>query len=174
MQPEKVPGGLAVPLAVAGGVVALDQVTKALILSNLELHESLPVVDGLLNIVYARNPGAAFSLLADAPGWFRGPFFIGMTIVAIGAVLFVVARLPREDRILRVALGGVLGGAIGNLSDRLVHGEVIDFIDVHWRDYHWPAFNVADSSITLAVVAVILQSLLAGRVGERRSGASQT
>ncbi len=162
------------PLAVAGGVVALDQATKALIVSSLELYESIPVVDGLLNIVYARNPGAAFSLLADAPAWFRGPFFIGMTIVAIVAVLYVVARLPREDRILRVALGGVLGGAIGNLTDRLLHGEVVDFIDVHWRSYHWPAFNVADSSITLAVVAVILQSLFARRIGEQRPEASQT
>ncbi len=112
-----------------------------------------------MNIVHARNPGAAFSLLADAPAWFRGPFFVGITVLAIAVLFCAISRLPAEDRLTRVALGGVLGGAIGNLIDRLIYGEVTDFIDVHWRSHHWPAFNVADSSITIAVSAVILHSM---------------
>lgn len=147
-------------------VLVLDQLSKAVIVARLELHDSISIVDGLLNIVHIRNPGAAFSLLAGTPAWFRGPFFIGMTLVAIGVLAAVAVRLEAEDRILRLALGGVLGGAVGNLVDRLLYGEVIDFIDVHWRGVHWPAFNVADSSITVAVTVVVLHSLF-GR--ERKS-----
>jgi signal peptidase II len=160
------------PLAVAAGVFVLDQATKLLIRTQLGLRESIPVLDGFLNIVSARNPGAAFSFLADAPAGFRGPFFIAISAIAIGAVLYAVARLPAEDRLMRLALGAVLGGALGNLLDRLLYGEVTDFIDVYWRSYHWPAFNVADSSITLAVVAVLVQSLFGGRSETRSANPS--
>jgi signal peptidase II len=146
-------------VAVATLVLVLDQLTKLLIVSRLAFHDSIPVVDGFLNIVHARNPGAAFSFLAGAPAWFRSLFFPAITIVAVVVVISVIRRLPPEDRLLRLALSGVLGGALGNLCDRLRYGEVIDFIDVYWRDHHWPAFNVADSSITLAVTAVVLQTL---------------
>lgn len=150
-------------IAVALAVFVLDQATKLLVSSRLGLRDSVQIIDGFLNIVHARNPGAAFSFLADAPAWFRGPFFIGVTIGAIVAVLYVVARLPEEDRRMRAALGGVLGGALGNLADRLAYGEVVDFIDVYWRTHHWPAFNVADSSITVAVVTILLYTLLPGQ-----------
>jgi signal peptidase II len=81
-------------------------------------------------------------------------------------LLYVIARAPAEDRLMRIALGGVLGGALGNLLDRLIYGEVTDFVDVHWQEHHWPAFNVADSSITLAVIAVVVQALFSGRPSE--------
>jgi signal peptidase II len=149
------------PLALGVAVIALDQVTKRLIRDRVGVGESIPILDGFVSIVHARNPGAAFSFLADAPAWFRGPFFIAITVTAIAVLFYVISRLPREDRLMRIALGGVLGGAVGNLIDRLIYGEVTDFIDVHWRSYHWPAFNVADSSITIAVSAVILHSLFA-------------
>jgi len=149
------------PLALSVAVVVLDQVTKRLIRDRVGLGESIPILDGFVSIVHARNPGAAFSFLADAPAWFRGPFFIAITVTAIAVLFYVISRLPREDRLMRLALGGVLGGAVGNLIDRLIYGEVTDFIDVYWRSYHWPAFNVADSSITIAVSAVILHSLFA-------------
>ena len=84
-------------------------------------------------------------------------------MAAIAALLYVIARLPSEDRLMRFALGGVLGGAVGNLVDRILYGEVTDFIDVYWGSHHWPAFNVADSSITVAVVAVVLQALFFAR-----------
>lgn len=139
-------------------IVALDQISKAMVLARLDLHDSILVIEDFLNIVHIRNPGAAFSLLAGAPAWFRGPFFVVVTVVAIGVLAGVAARLRAEDRLLRLALGGVLGGAMGNLVDRLLYGEVIDFIDVHWRGHHWPAFNVADSSITVAVTVVVMHS----------------
>ncbi len=149
------------PIVVAIAVFVLDQATKQLVIATLDFHDSVSIVDGLLNIVHARNPGAAFSMLAGAPSWFRGPFFVTITVTAVVIVVSVIRRLPAEDRLLRLALGGVLGGALGNLCDRLRYGEVIDFIDVHWRAHHWPAFNVADSSISVAVVAVVLQTLFA-------------
>jgi signal peptidase II len=153
----------AAPIAIGTLVFVVDQATKLLIRKTVDLHESIPVLDGFVDIVHARNPGAAFSFLADAPAWFRAPFFVGISITAIVVLLYVIARLPLEDRLMRIALGGVLGGALGNLLDRLMYGEVTDFVDLHWRSYHWPAFNVADSSITLAVTAVIAQALFSGR-----------
>jgi signal peptidase II len=153
----------AMPLAITLAVFLADQATKHVIRTRLDPRESIPVLDGFLNIVHARNPGAAFSFLADAPAWFRGPFFVVITVAAIAALLYVIARLPPEDRLMRFALGGVLGGAVGNLVDRILYGEVTDFIDVYWGSHHWPAFNVADSSITVAVVAVVLQALFFAR-----------
>lgn len=150
-------------LGIAAAVFGIDQLTKHVIRTELALHESIPVVDGFLNIVHVHNPGAAFSLLAGAPAGFRGPFFVGMTIVAVGVLFYVTAKLPEYDVWLHVALGGVLGGALGNLLDRLLYGEVVDFIDVYWGEYHWPAFNVADSCITLAVLMVLGQSFITRR-----------
>ena len=156
-------GGLArrftAPVAVGAFVFIADQATKLLVRRMVDPRDSIPVLDGFLDIVHARNPGAAFSFLADAPAWFRGPFFLGITIMAVIVLVCVIARLPVEDRLTRLALGGVLGGALGNLLDRLVYGQVTDFVDVHWRAHHWPAFNIADSSITLAVIAVVAQAL---------------
>ncbi len=158
----------ATSLAVALVVFVADQATKHFIRTHLDLRESIPLIDGVLNIVHARNPGAAFSFMADAPASFRAPFFVFITMAAVAALLYVIARLPAEDRLMRLALGGVLGGALGNLVDRIVYGEVTDFIDVYWRTHHWPAFNVADSSITIAVVAVMLHALL-GVPADRRA-----
>ena len=157
------------PIALALDVIVLDQVTKRVIRDHVDVRESIPIVDGFVSIVHARNPGAAFSFLADAPAWFREPFFVAITVTAIAVLLYVIGRLPLEDRLTRAALGGVLGGAVGNLIDRLRYGEVTDFIDVHWRSHHWPAFNVADSSITIAVGAVVLSSLFFARSEANRT-----
>ena len=154
-------------VAIAAAVFVLDQLTKLWIVRSLGFHDSITVIDGFLNIVHARNPGAAFSFLAGAPAWFRSLFFPAITIVAVVVVISVIRRLPPQDRLLRLALSGVLGGALGNLCDRLRYGEVIDFIDVYWHGHHWPAFNVADSSITVAVTAVVLQTIF-GSVRETR------
>jgi signal peptidase II len=162
-------GRFAGPIALGLVVIVLDQMTKRAIRDHLSVRESIPIVDGFVSLVHARNPGAAFSFLADAPAWFRGPFFIAITVIAIAVLFHVISRLPVEDRLMRVSLGGILGGAIGNLIDRLVYGEVTDFIDVHWRSHHWPAFNVADSSITIAVCAVVLHSLFFARSEPNRA-----
>jgi len=162
-------GRFATSLGIALGVFVADQVTKHFIRTHLDPRESIPLIGGLLNVVHARNPGAAFSFLADAPAWFRAPFFIVVTVAAVGALLSVIARLPAEDRLMRLALGGVLGGALGNLVDRVRYGEVTDFVDVYWGTHHWPAFNVADSSITIAVAAVVLHALFANQPDGRAS-----
>lgn len=162
-----------IPFAITAlAVIVLDQLTKAVVLAELPLRDSIPVIDGFFKIVHVRNPGAAFSLFANAPEWFRAPFFLGITIVAVVSLLVIAFRLPPDERLLSVALGGVLGGALGNLLDRLVHGEVIDFLYVYWREWYWPAFNVADSSITISVLVIVLHSFLAGDgsgAGSRRS-----
>lgn len=162
-----------VPLTLAAGILVLDQATKLAITRHLGLGDRIAVVDGLFDVVHARNPGAAFSLLASAPAWFRGPFFIAVTLLAIVAVVTVAARSAPEERLLRMSLGGILGGALGNLVDRLVHGEVIDFLDVYWRAHHWPAFNVADSAISVSVAAIFVHSLFASSRKTPPPGPSQ-
>jgi signal peptidase II len=147
------------PLSVAAGILAVDQATKLAVILNMPLGDQITVLEGLLNLVHARNPGAAFSFLATAPDWFRGPFFIGVSLLAVLAILTVLARSSPDEWVTRLALGGILGGAFGNLVDRVRLGEVIDFIDVHWRAHHWPAFNVADSAISLSVATIFVHSL---------------
>lgn len=163
IEPGTLLARLCQPLSIAGVIVVLDQATKLAVSRSLLLGDQVTVFEGFANIVHARNPGAAFSFLANAPDWFRAPFFLAVTVLAILVVLSVLARSGREDWVLRLALGGILGGAVGNLLDRLTHGEVIDFIDVHWRAHHWPAFNVADSAISASVMMIFARSLVSGR-----------
>ena len=174
--PETVLEKFRIPLLLATAILGLDQGTKLAIRRSMSLGDQVTVFEGLLNIVHARNPGAAFSFLATAPDWFREPFFIVVTVIAILTILIVMARSTPEEGVTRLALGGILGGAVGNLLDRLMHGEVIDFVDVYWHTHHWPAFNVADSAISLSVAAILAHTLLTGReqsAGETRSDASQ-
>lgn len=142
--------------SVTGGIIVVDQVTKLQIMQNMRLHESIPIVPNLFSLTYIRNPGAAFGLLAGSSNAFRMVFF-GLTSVLalalLGAILF---RMPERDWIGRLSVAGILGGAVGNLIDRMRYGEVIDFLDVYVENYHWPAFNVADSAITVGVLFLIL------------------
>ena len=143
--------------ATAAAVILLDFVTKAYISSAMSLHESFVVVGGFLNITYVRNPGAAFSFLADAPAVFRSVFFISVTILAIILVFYYITKSKIEEPFMIFSLSLILSGAVGNLIDRLRFGEVVDFIDVYVSSYHWPAFNVADSAITVGAVIMILE-----------------
>jgi signal peptidase II len=144
--------------AIVAAIVALDQMTKWWITQALDLHQSVPIIDGLFSLTYVRNAGAAFGLLGELPGAIRGPLFIVVSVAALVVLGTLLAGLRPEERGLRIAIAMVLGGAIGNLIDRVREGEVIDFLDVYWRDYHWPAFNVADSCISLGVAALLLLS----------------
>lgn len=149
--------------AVALGVILLDQSSKLLIQATIPFGHSIPIIPGIFAIVHVLNPGAAFGFLASRPASFRNPFFIGISLVAI---VFIVLYRHREleDRSLpSFALSLILGGAIGNLVDRLRVGMVIDFLDVHYYQYHWPAFNVADSCITIGVSLMLLELILDGR-----------
>ena len=144
--------------SIVGGILFLDQVTKTLIAQSLEIGQHIPILAGFFDLTHMRNPGAAFSFLAQAPEWFRQPFFLVATGVAIVALLFFILYAQEEGTLLVVAAASILGGAIGNLIDRLLYGEVIDFLLFYWRDWAWPAFNVADSCITLGVVGLLWAS----------------
>ncbi len=133
----------------AGISLLLDQLTKIYIDSTFRLYESIPVIENFFNITYVRNPGAAFGILADSA--IRIPFFIGVSIIASIGILWYQRKVERADHWQHFALGLIFSGAVGNLIDRVRRGEVIDFLDVHWYQYHWPAFNIADSAICVGV-----------------------
>jgi len=136
--------------------ILLDQGTKLAIDSSMKLYQSIPVLP-FFKLTYVHNTGAAFSFLSEAGGWQRW-FFAGLAL-AISCVIAVwLARLKQHETLLAVALALVLGGAIGNLIDRLAYGYVIDFLDVYYQTWHWPAFNIADSAITLGVILMLLES----------------
>lgn len=178
LQQASAPGAARNPLTlawlgVALVVVVLDLWTKHLASTHLELYQPQAVFSWL-NWRLAHNPGAAFSFLAGAGGWQRW-FFTGLAIVVSVFLLTWLVRTRREERLVPLALVLVLGGAIGNAVDRLRHGYVVDFIDVHARGWHWPAFNVADSAIVCGIILLLLDAFrefLAerkARSGEQRS-----
>lgn len=145
-------------LWLSGLVLLLDQVSKAWIQATLKLYESIDLLP-FLRIFYVHNTGAAFSFLSAAGGWQRW-FFAAVAVVAIVAVFIWIGRLKSHQHRLALGLSMILGGAIGNLIDRLRFGYVIDFIDAYYQTWHWPVFNVADSAITVGVGLVLLDSLL--------------
>lgn len=138
-------------------VIALDQVTKVIAVGALALHESVPLLP-FFNFTMAHNPGAAFSFLSDAGGWQRW-FFTGIALVVSAAIVVWIARLPTTDRWMAIALTLILGGALGNVWDRITLGYVIDFLDIYVGDWHWPAFNMADSAITVGAVMLGIDAL---------------
>jgi len=131
----------------AAVIIALDQITKSAITSRFVLHESYPVIDGLFNLVYVLNPGAAFGFLADASKTFRYIFFIGISVVALLLIVYYLVKSNPRNLMLAGSLTLIFGGAVGNLIDRIRFGAVVDFLDVYVGSAHWPAFNVADSAI---------------------------
>jgi signal peptidase II len=141
---------------VSAATIVLDQVTKAHIMETMRLHESITVVPDFFSITYIRNPGAAFGLLASSSAGFRMMFFALTSIGALILLTMILARLPQHDWAGQLSIAGILGGAIGNLLDRLRLGEVIDFLDFYVKGYHWPAFNVADSAISVGVFFLLL------------------
>jgi signal peptidase II len=152
-------GGVSAKLKIVGGWLAvilfLDQLTKMIVDRTMPLHESIPVIDGLFSLTYVRNTGAAFGIFAGSHEAFRLPFLILISVIAIGFIFAMLKRLREQEIGLTTALAFILGGAIGNLIDRVLHGEVIDFLDFYWSNYHWPAFNLADSFITVGVAITL-------------------
>ena len=153
--------------ALALGVVLADQATKALVLARFALGERLEIT-GFFNLVLVYNKGAAFSFLSDAGGW-QTPALAVFALVAVAIVGTFIVRSPGRH-MLRSGLALILGGAIGNLIDRLRFGSVVDFLDFHAAGWHWPAFNVADSAITVGAALVILEGFL-HREGRARPAA---
>jgi signal peptidase II len=151
-------GGSMLPwLGLALIILIADQFTKVLILGAYRLGDSTTITS-FFNIVRAHNTGAAFSFLAAASGWQRWLF----TAIGVGATVFIVWMLRSHagQKLFSFALACILGGAIGNVVDRLLHGYVVDFLQFHWRGWYFPAFNVADSAITVGAVCLILDELL--------------
>jgi signal peptidase II len=137
--------------------LVLDQWTKQLIVDRFHLGESIPVLTGYFSITYVRNTGAAFGFLASANPAFRVPFFMLVPTIALAVIIYLFRKLPDHDRRTAYALASVMGGAVGNLIDRVRFGYVVDFLDFHWRyQAHFPAFNVADTAICVGVGLLML------------------
>jgi signal peptidase II len=143
-------------------IIATDQLTKWFAFTRLREDELVPIMPGF-NLTLRFNEGAAFSFLADASGWQRW-FFIVLAIAVSGFIVHWLRGLSAREKMSALALSAVLGGAIGNVIDRIYLGKVIDFIDVYYEAYHWPAFNVADSAITVGAVILLFQSVFEKRV----------
>ena len=151
-------------------VLVLDLATKIAIDMHLSYADKIPVIPGFFYLTHVRNTGAAFGLFSDAPQLYRMIFFISVSLVAVGIIVAFYRNLSPGDRLAALALGLILGGAVGNLIDRIFRQEVIDFLHFRiWRGYSWPDFNVADSAIVVGVGFLVLE-LLASE-GEQRESA---
>lgn len=145
--------------AVIALVVFADQASKLWIVSHFSLYESVHVIPGFFNLTYLTNTGAAFGFLAGHPAVWRHTFFICVALVALGVIFVLFFRLRRESYWYELSLAMIAGGAMGNLVDRIRHGAVTDFLDFYVGGYHWPAFNVADSAITVGVTIFLVYNL---------------
>lgn len=132
-------------------VLILDQASKAVVLGALAVHEAVPVIDGFFNLVHVRNRGMAFGIFNRLQGDLGFYLLLAATLGAVAVLITWVVRLPAEETALLMGFSLVMGGALGNLVDRLRHREVVDFLDFHLGRYHWPAFNVADAAITAGI-----------------------
>jgi signal peptidase II len=142
------------------GIIALDQLSKYWVMTALPEYQAVPVIDGFWNWYRTYNTGAAFSFLSDAGGWQKYLFTV-LAFGISGLLAFWLSRTPRADWRVALPYALVIGGAIGNVIDRLIHGKVIDFIQWYWRDHYWPSFNIADSAIVAGAVGIALFGLLA-------------
>jgi signal peptidase II len=146
-------------VAVLTAVVAIDQVTKWWVARSLDLHEFRSIIDGCLSLSHVENRGAAFGILSDAHIPYQSVLFSAISILALVAIAVYAVRLPREARLPRLALSLVLGGAVGNLIDRIRLGHVVDFVHAYWGSHQWPDFNMADSAITVGVALLLFDML---------------
>lgn len=146
-------------ILVSGLVIVLDQITKAIILATLPLMDAIPVIPGFFSIVHVRNPGGAFGFMAGQGPMVRSILFLVISGLAAGVIIWLYRRTPASFRLLRIALALIFGGAIGNIIDRIRFGEVVDFLDVYIGNLHWPAFNIADSAITIGMTIMIYHVL---------------
>ncbi len=150
-------------IIIAVVVVALDQATKAMIRPAIALHDSVEVIPGFLDLTRVHNTGAAFGMLNTAQFPFKTAVLALVALVALGGVAWYASTVPLHERLARIGIAGVLGGAIGNLIDRAAAGYVLDFVDAYWGGWHFWAFNVADAAISVGVVFMILDILGLGR-----------
>lgn len=138
----------------------------------MTLYQSIEIFENFFHITYICNKGAAFGLLAEKAEWFRLPFFIGASLAAIIIISIFYTQLEEKDRLLQIGFSLIVGGTIGNLIDRIRFGEVVDFIDVHWFQHHWPAFNIADSAISIGVFLLIIELIISLRKEKKHASNS--
>jgi signal peptidase II len=148
-----------VGMALAAGVLAADQISKLLVETGMAVHQSIAVIPGLVNLTHVRNTGAAFGLFAASVPGVRTALLLVAALVAVGVVACLWIRERQAHALHISSLSLILSGAVGNMIDRVRLGEVVDFVDLHWKGLHWPAFNVADSAITVGVALLLLQVL---------------
>jgi signal peptidase II len=141
---------------IGGSTIVLDQVTKHIVQDRFDLHESVVVLDGVFSLTYILNPGAAFGFMGSQSETFRAIFFLVVSIIALTLLIIFFRQTAVDDSYGLIALSLLFGGAIGNMIDRIRLGEVVDFLDFYVGQYHWPAFNVADSAITIGVSIMML------------------
>lgn len=144
-------------------IVTLDQVSKYAIRINLELHESVTILAERLNLIYIENTGAAFGFLSNVSFPFKTTILVFAAIIALLYIAFYMVTLPSSQWLARTGLSCILGGAMGNLIDRVRTGAVVDFIDLYWREWHFWAFNVADTAITVGVIVMIIDLFWTGK-----------
>jgi signal peptidase II len=159
---DRMPRKYTLLLITVGIVVICDQISKLYVDAVMWPHQSITVIENFFNITYIRNPGGAFGLFARAERWIVRPLLLGLSAVTMVIILLIYRSTPADRSLIRLAFSLILGGAIGNLIDRVRFDEVIDFLDVHWYHYHWPAFNIADAAITIGVV-LLCWDLLFGK-----------
>ncbi len=144
---------------VAGLIVIVDQITKALIVKSMPLYHSVPVIPGFFNITHIQNPGGAFGFLANQSSSLRTIVFLLISSLAVGLIFWFYKNTPKTHPWLANAFAMIFGGAIGNLIDRIRFRKVVDFLDIYLGDLHWPAFNIADSAISIGIAIFIFHLL---------------
>ncbi len=144
---------------IVGLVMILDQVTKAIILKNLALHDSITVIAGIFDITHIHNAGGAFGFMADQGKNVRTFLFLLVSSVAVCFIFYFYSKIPRTHSMLATGMALIMGGAVGNLIDRIRFGKVVDFLDFYIRNMHWPAFNIADSAISIGMIIFVFHIL---------------
>lgn len=162
-----------VPLLISVLVVVTDQLSKLWVLANFRLYESKPVITGVFDLTFVTNTGAAFGMLAGDKNIWRQLFFVTIAVVALCVLTMAFRHYRYTGRLYVIAIGMVAGGALGNLIDRFRYGHVVDFLDFYVKDYHWPAFNAADSAITVGVALFLLAGYLEQRSGGNDQAGSE-
>jgi signal peptidase II len=147
-------------LLIALAIFTLDQITKAIIEATIPLHDARTIIPGFMNLTHVKNRGAAFGIFAEAPSQSKLMLVVFLSVVALGVVVTLLWRNQPQAKRTGVGLALILGGAIGNLFDRLVHGSVVDFAEFFYGNYHFPAFNVADSAIVIGASLLLLDMML--------------
>lgn len=149
-------------------IAAADRASKLWVMETLPVGGEIRTLPGFFSLVHYRNEGAAFGMFSDLESPMREIFLIGVAALCVIALIWFIRDTPPEERAQRFAAGAIIGGALGNLYDRLAYGNVVDFLDFYWNGYHWPAFNVADSFITCGAILLVVASIFS-EVAERRS-----